>query len=64
MAKKTKLIPGLELRIARIRAGARQEDVAEQLGVCRQRISQIERAEVVTAVMASRYLDGLTSWAA
>ena len=60
MAKKK--TPGLELRIARIRAGARQEDVAEQLGVCRQRISQIERAPEVTPVMATRYLEGLTEW--
>ena len=59
-----KKTPGVELRIARIRAGARQEDIAAELGVCRQRISQIERQVEVTPTLASRYLEGLTEWQA
>lgn len=52
----TKTTSGIELRVERTRARARQIDVAKAAGLSRQRISQLESLEKVPQRQVERYL--------
>lgn len=51
---------GIELKIKRIRARLKQEELASFMGVTRVRIGQIEAMQEMTPVVKERYLTGLT----
>ena len=49
---------GLELKIARMKAGMTQQDVADKLGVCLMTVSRYERdARQLTVPMAKRFAE-------
>ena len=50
---------GTDLKIARVRRGIRAVDVARELGVSKQRVSQIESTTFPTRAAIRRYLAAL-----
>ena len=50
---------GTDLKIERIRAGVKQQDVARVFGATPGRLSQIERPNAVSPSIAARYLAAL-----
>lgn len=52
---------GHSLRVARVRARLRQQDIADVLGSSRSRVSQIESLERVPPAWVQRYKGALTA---
>ena len=52
---------GIDLKVQRVRARVSAVRLAAEMGVVRQRISQIEALAVVNDDLASRYRDALVS---
>lgn len=50
---------GLDLKIARIRAGIKAIDVAREMGVDPSRVTRIERQTPVSDEMAMRYVEAM-----
>lgn len=50
---------GLDLKLKRITAGVKAQDVAAAMGISSGRISRIESQSAVTLALGQRYLDGL-----
>jgi transcriptional regulator with XRE-family HTH domain len=46
---------GISLKVLRVRAGLRQEDVARLMGCSRQRVTQLEAAAEVSPAWADRW---------
>ena len=49
------MVTGMDLRVERVRARTTATRLALQMGVSRQRVSQIESMAVVSAPLAQRY---------
>lgn len=54
-------ITGIDLKVERVRARVSAVRLASEMGVVRQRISQIEALAVVNDDLAARYRDALLS---
>jgi hypothetical protein len=52
---------GIDLKVERVRARVSAVRLANEMGVARQRISQVEALAVVNDEMASRYREALLS---
>lgn len=52
---------GMDLKVERIRAKVTATDLASEMGVSRQRVSQLESATDVSEAMADRYRAALLS---
>lgn len=50
---------GLDLKLKRITAGVKAQDVAAAMGISSGRLSRIESQSAVTLTLGQRYLDGL-----
>ena len=53
------VLSGTDLKVARLRRGIHAGDVARQLGVSKQRVSQMEGVAFPTRAAIRRYLDAL-----
>ena len=52
-------VSGVDLKVERVRANVKAQDVAARMGVSRATVWGIERAAVVTAERAGQYRDAL-----